>query len=117
MAWLFSRAWLDEDELEAAARRVRSGEQPDVPRHLIVHARTSMGAISTDQSQHPLTLWQLLGIATANLLLTPLTGMAVWYGLREDRPMAARQSLRVTLPIALGLAVFWMSLLLGQLIQ
>jgi hypothetical protein len=76
-----------------------------------------MGALPHDPATQPLHIWALLGLSAANLLLTPLAGMAIWHGLRDDRPVAARQSLQITLPVAVGLTLFWMSLLLNQLVS
>lgn len=117
VAWLFSRAWLEADELTLAAERIRSGQRPDVSRALCDMARVEMGAVPASTfATRTLTLGQLAALAAANLLLTPLAGLAVWYGLREERPVAARQAARVTLPIAAGLALLWASIFIKQLI-
>ena len=80
-------------------------------------ARTEMGAVpASSAAMRPLTLGQLLSLSMANLLVTPLAGLAIWYGLRASRPVAARQAARVTIPVAVGLLVFWSSLLVNQLI-
>lgn len=117
VAWLFSRAWLDEGELQLAAERIREGQRPDVSRALRDTARTEMGAVpASSAARRPLTLGQLLSLSMANLLVTPLAGLAIWYGLRDSRPVAARQAVRVTVPAAVGLVIFWASLLLNKLI-
>lgn len=114
VAWLFSREHLDEAELEEAARRIREGELPEPPRELLEHARESMGAKPLDQEAlRPLSSTQMLGLALADLLLTPLVGFALWFGLREERPVAARQALRITVPVSLALGLVWLSMVLG----
>lgn len=114
VAWLFSRDHLDEDELDEAARRVREGALPEPPRELLEHARESMGAKPLDQEAlRPLSSSQLAGLALADVLLTPLVGYALWFGLREERPVAARQALRITVPVTVGLGLVWLSVVLG----
>lgn len=108
VAWLFSLHNLDETELPEAAERVRGGERPDPGRSLQAAARRQMGAAPlADGSQCPLPTAHLIGIAAANLLLTPLAGFAFWIGLRNERPLAASQALRITLPIAFALGALW----------
>lgn len=116
VAWLFSREHLSEDELAEAAARVRSGERPDPSRALIAQAHAGMGAVpaSTEQ-QRPLRLSQVLSLLAANLLLTPLAGLAVWFGLREERPVAARQAIWATVPVALLLSAGWLLVWIQQL--
>ena len=117
VAWLFSRAWLNEEELSLAAERIQGGQRPDVSRALQEQARIQMGAMPrSSAASSPLGIWQLLGLSAANLLLTPLAGFAVWYGMRAERPLAARQAARVTVPVAVGLAVLWSTIFLEQLI-
>jgi cytochrome bd-type quinol oxidase subunit 1 len=53
----------------------------------------------------------VIQLALANLLFTPLIGLAAWYGLRQERPSAARQALHVTLPIGLATTIAWVALL------
>lgn len=117
VAWLFSRAWLSADELSLAAERIRSGQRPDVSQALQERARVEMGAVPMSSGASlPLGIWQLLGLSAANLFLTPLAGLAVWYGMRDERPLAARQAARVTVPVAIGMAALWSSIFLEQLI-
>lgn len=110
VAWLFSREHLSEAELEHAAARVRQGDRPEPSRALQDQARAAMGATRlplSDAGQRPLTPRTLVALSAANLLLTPLAGIAVWVGLRDGRPRAARQALLVTLPVLSVLAVAW----------
>ena len=118
VAWLFSLHHLAPDELEAAAARVREGERPDPSRKLRDEAREAMGApMSAPEANRPLTHGQLLLLSAGNLLLTPMAGYAVWFGLRESRPAASRQALRITVPVTLGLAVLWVGMIAGGLIR
>jgi len=114
VAWLFSEHHLDAEELAEAAQRIREGERPDPPRSLLEQARIEMGAAPlSDIARAPLHGEQIVLLTAANLLLTPLAGLALWWGLRADRPVAARQALRLTLPVGIGLAVVWAGLLLN----
>ena len=112
VAWLFSEHHLGPEELALAARRLRSGERPEPPRALLETARQRMGAapLTTEASQ-PLTHRQVLALTAANVLLTPLAGLAVWWGLQQERPVASRQALRVTLPVVLVATVAWGALI------
>jgi hypothetical protein len=107
-AWLFSLHHLSEADLQAAAERVRDGERPDPGQGLQAGAKKQMGATPlADGAQGPMPTAHLIGIAAANLLLTPLAGFAFWIGLRDERPVAAAQALRITLPIAFALGALW----------
>ena len=113
VAWLFSREHLDEEELQEAAQRIRQGDLPDPPKALREHARVSMGAAPLDvEATRPLTTPQVVGLAAADVLLTPLVGFAVWFGLRAERPVAARQALWLTVPLSLAIGAAWLSVLL-----
>lgn len=115
VAWLFSAHHLDTDELLEAARRVRSGDRPEPSKALREEARVGMGAAPlTDAAKEPLRPSTLLLIGLGNLLLTPLAGYAVWFGLREERPRAARQALTLTLPISAALGLAWVVFVASQ---
>lgn len=108
VAWLFSEHHLCAEELAYAARRVREGDRPDPSSALKELAREAMGAQPvSDAALAPLGARSMLLLTAGNLLLTPLTGVALWFGMRQDRPTAARQALLVTAPIALGMSVLW----------
>jgi len=113
VAWLFSEHHLQPPSLAEAARRLRLGERPEPPRALMEHARVQMGAapLSIDARQ-PLSRGQLLAMTAANLLLTPLVGMALWWGLSEDRPVASHQALRATVPAIVVVGLTWVVLIL-----
>ena len=117
-AWLFSLHNLSEEDLSLAVERVRQGERPDPGRALRASAKKEMGAIPvTESNQVPLPTPHLVGIAAANLLLTPLAGFAFWMGLREDRPIAAAQALRITLPITFALGALWLGMVAMRLLS
>jgi len=116
-AWLFSLHNLDEAELAQAALRVQEGERPDPGTHLQTAAKKQMGALPLpDDAQSPMPTTQLISIAAANLFLTPLAGFAYWAGLRTERPAAAGQALRITLPIAFALGALWVGMVVMRLI-
>ena len=117
-AWLFSLDNLDEAELAEAAERIRQGERPDPGRALQSEARREMGAAPLpDSTQVPFPTPHLMGIAAANLFLTPMAGFAFWMGLREERPVAAAQALRITLPIAFALGALWLGMVAMRLLS
>jgi hypothetical protein len=117
VAWLFSRAWLSEEDLPQAAQRIQQGHQPDVSRELREMARVEMGAVPiASGALRPLRVGQLLSLSAANLIITPLTGLAVWYGLRDTRPVAARQAALVTAPVFVGMTLLWSSIILKQIL-
>ena len=115
VAWLFSAHHLSADELLEAAQRVRAGDRPEPSRALREAARVGMGAAPlTDAAKEPLGAGSLLLLGLGSLLLTPLAGYAVWFGLREERPRAARQALTVTLPISAALGMAWVMFVVSQ---
>lgn len=109
VAWLLSSHHLNAEELDDAARRIRAGDVPDPPRALRDDARRAMGAVNAPPvDDRRLVGMERVGLALASVLLTPLIGLALWLGLREARPTAARQVIAVTIPIAVILTVIWM---------
>ena len=115
VAWLFSAHHLAVDELLEAAKRVRAGDRPEPSKALRGQARVGMGAAPlTDTAKEPLGTNSLLMLGLGNLLLTPLAGYAVWFGLREERPRAARQALLLTLPMSAALAIAWVMFVASQ---
>jgi len=50
-----------------------------------------------------------VGVVVGSLLLTPLVGIAVWFGWREDRPKAAAQALWTSLAIGGLVALAWVT--------
>ncbi|MCB9742903.1 MAG: hypothetical protein H6741_05330 [Alphaproteobacteria bacterium] len=122
LAWLFSRNFLDEDELEEAAARLARRERPRPPARLQELARRALypgqggeaGArgirpVGADAVPHDrgLSGEQQVLLGAASVLLTPLLGFVYWWSLRQRRPVSARQALWVTLPVALVMSVIW----------
>ncbi len=106
VAWLFSRYHLSPHELVHAAARLREGERPDPSLALRAAARHGMGAAPLpDEALRLMSPTTLVLLGAANLLLTPLAGLSVWWGLSERRPAASRQALRITAPVVLLMAV------------
>lgn len=110
VAWLFSSHHLDEAELVEAERRIRIGDVPEPSKALRAMAQRAMGALDAppieDQPLRPLAV---LLLVVTEVLLTPLVGVALWLGLRETRPRAARLVARITVPITAILVVLWMA--------
>jgi hypothetical protein len=116
VAWLFSSSHLNEEELKLAANRVRGGELPEPSVALRSHARARMGRPkAAEHTDTPLESLEMVAIALANLLLTPLAGFALWWGLKPSRPTAAHQILRVTVPICALLGLGWSALVINRL--
>ena len=115
LAWLFSSAHLSPDELVLAAQRIQAGEMPDPSTRLLQLARRQIDSrMSRDDT--PLSTGALIALGSASLILTPLAGLAVWWGLRDHRPHAAGQTLRVTIPIAAALGALWVGIILSRLL-
>lgn len=113
IAWLFSEHHLDAAELQEAARRLVAGERPDPSRALLEVARRRMGiGPSEGPAQRPLPTWHRLALLLANLAFSPLVGLVAAWGLAESRPVAARQCLRETAPLALIELLLWGGLIL-----
>lgn len=113
VAWLFSSAHLSDDELKLASVRIRSGESPDPSRSLRAFASRNLQPTRDDQA---LTTRQQLGLVVLNVGLTPLSGLAVWWGLSSTRPRAARQAMRITVPVLVALSAAWLGLISTRLV-
>jgi len=109
LSWLFSSFHLNIDELRLAAQRVRAGEIPDPGSALLTHASQQINHRG-HMDLRPLSPKILIGIGVGSLLLTPLMGFAVWWGLRNDRPVAAGQVIRITTPIAAAMGALWVGI-------
>lgn len=117
LAWLFSDAHLSEDELAEAAARVSAGEHPDPGRARLNEARRALGAeLPAARRGPPLRPGERAALLGANLLLTPLAGFAVWFGLRADRPAAARDALLLTIPVTVFTALVWAGVVAWRLV-
>ncbi|MGB0638314.1 MAG: hypothetical protein ACPGTU_03205 [Myxococcota bacterium] len=116
LAWLFSKAHLNDEELMLAAQRIRNGEVPEPGKHLLHFAQARTGEQQRDHAgDKAFTTRTLIAIGAMDLLLTPLAGFAIWWGHRIDRPTAAAQALRITLPIAAALGALWFCLVAFRL--
>jgi len=108
VAWLFSAHHLDAEELDEAERRVRAGDIPDPSRALRARAKRAMGALDAPPVEdRPLEPAMVALLVLGEVLFTPLLGLAVWLGLRESRPRAARLAWRLTWPITGVFALLW----------
>lgn len=115
IAWLFSDAWLNEEERAEATQRVLAGERPDPSRALLKEARRALGGDAHGAQGAPLSRGQIALLLAANVLLTPMAGLAVWLGTRAERPRAARQAIWMTAPVAALGALAWLLMLGSQL--
>ena len=116
LAWLFSSAHLSADELELAAKRIQAGEQPEPSKRLLAHAAANMSS-GRAGSGTPLSHREVLAIGLGSVVLTPLVGLSVWWGYRTVRPVAARQALKVTIPVGVALGVLWLSVIALRLLS
>jgi hypothetical protein len=89
---------LDPAALVQAQLRIQAGEPLQPSAELLARAR----AVFAGAAPAPVTLsrGQLVALALADVLLTPMIGYAVWFRYRTRPGPAARQVLRVTLPIS-----------------
>ena len=89
-AWLLSTEYLSELELKQAGLRIVEGEALRPSRSLQRMAMRRMGFVVPAEVFHLKALGLLV---FANLVLTPLLGLALWWGYGLDQPIKARQSL------------------------
>ena len=113
LAGLLSSAWLDEAELDELSRRISAGQRPDPGEALLARARAALGAAPRETGAH-LSGRERPGLLALNLVLTPVAGYAIWFGLRRERPAAARDALAVTLPVTMALAGAWLAIILHR---
>ena len=113
-AWLFSTHHLSAEELSYAQQRVQQGDRPDPARALQQDALTAMGARALPvEARAPMAHRSLLGITLGNLIFSSLVGYAVWFRLRGERPLAAAQVLRITIPVTAATTVLWVMVVLS----
>jgi hypothetical protein len=112
VAWLLSRAHLDADELEEAARRIRDG-WPLQPSEALLqrairaigrHADTSVG-LSTRAH---------IGLIALSWLVTPWVAWAVALHERDRSPKLSRQAAWIAAPATLGVGAAWLGIWLWQ---
>ena len=112
VAWLFSSAHLDDEELKLASERIRLGETPDPSQSLRALAARNLQPTRNNQT---LTPRQQIGLVALNVGLTPLSGLAVWWGLSATRPRAAQQAMRITVPVMIVFSAVWIGLIATRL--
>jgi hypothetical protein len=94
IAWLFSSEYLSEEELVLASERVKEGEPPAPSRRL---RRLGERALGFSPPSEALDTRGFLRLLFGCLLLTPLLGLAVWWGASHDQPAMARQGMAASL--------------------
>jgi hypothetical protein len=109
VVWLFSSQYFEEAELVEAERRIWAGDVPEPLKALRAMAQRAMGALDAPPLEdRPLQHFEVILLVLTELLLTPLVGLALWLGLRETRPRAARLVARISVPITAILVGLWM---------
>lgn len=103
---LASGRMLEEGELREVQRRIRAGEPLRPPRARLEAAQRLLAG-GARVEPFSFTARQAVGLVAANVLLTPLLGYAVWYGVRHRPGLGARQALWLTVPVSIALAVAW----------
>ncbi len=111
LAWLLSERWLGEAELLETARRISAGQRPDPDPRLLAKARAALDEARVGQGPG-LGNGGRAAVLLGDVLLTPLIGYALWFGLRQERPVAAREALLLTLPVTLALGLAWLGVVL-----
>ena len=116
LAWLFSKEHLSDSELQEAQDRIRAGETPDPSERLLTMAREEIRRrTKAKTTDHIMSTTALTGIAGLSVVLTPLAGLAFWWGYRHERPTAAAQILRITWPIGSAFIILWMLVIASRL--
>jgi len=115
-SYLLSSHHLSEAEMSRAAVRIRAGEEVTPPNQLLEIARLELtateGTVDEDDSEEGLTREEKFLLFLGDLFLTPLIGAVAWWGWREERPLASRQALRITVPVALLMGALWATVVL-----
>ncbi len=97
IAWLLSENNLDEAAFAKVQIRIQEGEAIRPSGKMLDKARRALGShFATDTG---LTSRERLGLLAVDLLLTPLIGWVLFAWWRNERPRAALQALRITLPV------------------
>jgi hypothetical protein len=116
ISWLLSPSHLGQEELEEASARIAAGTFPKPSPELLAEARDALNPVPhTRVGEHhdpdaALSLKRLAVLFAANLLATPLVGLTLWWFWRQRRPVAAKQALRLTAPMAIVLMLGWIFL-------
>jgi len=116
LSYLLSSHHLGEAEMSRAAVRIRAGEEVAPPDHLLEIARVDLtateGLLDEEDSDKGLTREEKFLLILSDLLLTPLIGLVAWWGWRAERPLASKQALQLTVPVALLLGAGWAAVVL-----
>lgn len=108
VAWLLSDRHLADSELEQSAVRIRGGEVPLPSAEQRRQARAQLSSVAErDAADHRLMREGAVALAAANLMFSPLVGLALWWGTRTSQPRLARETLQLTAGCALALAAIW----------
>lgn len=119
LSYLFSTHHLSEGELDGVAARIRAGDRPDPPERLLQQAMARLTASLShlpgtspdpDAGQRELSREEAWLLVLGNVVLTPLIGLAVWWGWRGRHPQAADRVLWLTLPLAGLFGAAWVGL-------
>ncbi len=113
LSYLLSSHHLSDEELERAAERIRAGESVSPPPSLVEIARVELTATQAEGDDNPrdrgLNREEKFLLVLGDILFTPLIGVAAWWGLRVERPVASRQALLITAPVAALLTAVWIT--------
>ncbi|MFT5584621.1 MAG: hypothetical protein ACI9VR_002206 [Cognaticolwellia sp.] len=116
ISWLLSPSHLGQEELEEASARIAAGTFPRPSPEVLAEARDALNPVPhTRVGEHhdpdePISVRRLATLFAVNLLATPLVGLTLWWFWRKRRPVAARQALQLSVPMAIGLILTWLYL-------
>jgi len=116
ISWLLSPSYLGKQELEEASARIVEGTFPQPNPEVLALARDALNPVPETrvrQRHDPDAAIPLQAMATlfaVNLIATPLVGLTLWWFWRNRRPVAARQALQISAPMALVLTLGWLVL-------
>ena len=116
LSYLLSSHHLSEAEMSRAATRIRAGEEVSPPGPLLEIARLELtateGTVDEDEGDEGLTREEKFLLFLGDLFLTPLIGVVAWWGWREERPVASRQALGITVPVVFFMGALWAAVVL-----
>jgi hypothetical protein len=105
VAWLLSSENLAHDDLIEAGRRIAEGTRLRPSPAALRRAARALGRHASDDPG--LSRIHRLGLLALAALVTPWVGITLAWTWWDLRPRAARQTLWVTLPAAIGFAAWW----------
>lgn len=92
-------------ELAEVEARIRRGERLNPSAAVRAKARAVLAGAA--EAPAALAPGQMAALLAANVLLTPLLGLAVWFRWRTRPGPGAKQALWVTIPVSVALAAAW----------